>query len=69
MNVDVISFKNIAGEELIFVTSLCGRYGVDILISDGKYHCHPVGCYEYMDREFDNRKEALDFAENWCSIV
>ncbi len=29
----------------------------------------PVGCEAYMIREFDNKIDALNFAENWCSIT
>lgn len=69
MNVSICSFI-FQGYETIFVTSHCGKFAVDIdVLEDDTYHCQPVDCYSSVAKIFFNRKEAITFAENWCSIT
>ena len=69
MGVQMYSFIN-QGCETIYVTSDCGKYGVDIdCLAGDVFHCQPTGCFKEMARVFLNREEAITFADNWCSIT
>lgn len=64
-----MNVKYFRTNDTIFITSLDGKFGCDVEYEDGKYVCYPIGCADHMIRTYDDKIDALNFAENWCSII